>query len=37
MQVCGVSFKENGKIYNFHPNGLDIEKDEYVIVETEKG
>jgi len=37
MQVCGVSFKENGKVYNFCPNKLEIKKGDSVIVETEKG
>lgn len=35
--ICGIEFKENGKIYNF--NGLDCEVNinDYVIVDTEKG
>jgi cell fate regulator YaaT (PSP1 superfamily) len=37
MLVCGVSFKDNGKIYNFDCNDIQVEKDHYVIVETEKG
>ncbi len=37
MNVCGVTFKENGKIYNFNLNGLIAEKGDHVIVETEKG
>jgi len=37
MKICGISFKANGKIYNFHPNGLEIKKGDSVIVETEKG
>jgi len=37
MQVCGVSFKDNGKVYNFNPNQLVLQKGDSVIVETEKG
>ena len=35
-KIVGVSFKENGKIYYFDSNNLDL-IDEDVIVETEKG
>ena len=37
MKICGVTFKDNGKIYNFDPTNLVIQKGDYVIVETEKG
>ena len=37
MTICGVTFKENGKIYNFHPNSIELNIGDYVIVETEKG
>jgi len=37
MRICGVSFKENGKVYHFNPSDIEINKDDYVIVETEKG
>ncbi len=37
MDICGVSFKENGKIYNFCVGGLLLQKGDFVIVETEKG
>jgi len=37
MKICGVSFKDNGKVYNFYPNKLDLKKGDKVIVETEKG
>jgi len=37
MTIYGVAFKENGKVYNFHPNGIELQKGDYVIVETEKG
>lgn len=35
--VVGVRFKKAGKIYYFDPDGLDIEKDSFVIVETARG
>jgi cell fate regulator YaaT (PSP1 superfamily) len=35
--VVGVRFKKAGKIYYFDPNDLDINKDDYVIVETVRG
>jgi len=37
MDICGVSFKDNGKVYNFSANGFEFKKGDYVIVETEKG
>ena len=37
MKLCGVSFKENGKVYNFNPGRLEVDKGDHVIVETEKG
>ena len=37
MRICGVSFKDNGKVYNFDSNDLDISEGDHVIVETEKG
>lgn len=37
MNICGVKFKENGKIYNFFYDDIEIEVDDYVVVETEKG
>ncbi|WP_163539391.1 stage 0 sporulation family protein [Gracilibacillus sp. YIM 98692] len=37
IEVIGVRFKKAGKIYYFDPDNLDIEKDEYVIVETVRG
>jgi len=33
-EVVGVRFKENGKMYYFAPNGLQIKSGDYVIVET---
>ncbi|MBU7594110.1 PSP1 domain-containing protein [Metabacillus halosaccharovorans] len=35
--VVGVRFKKAGKIYYFDPNGLQIEDDDFVIVETVRG
>lgn len=35
--VVGVRFKKAGKIYYFDPDGLAIEKDTFVIVETVRG
>ena len=35
--VVGVRFKKAGKIYYFDPNGLDIQENEFVIVETVRG
>ena len=37
MKIYGVSFKDNGKIYNFKSEDQTIPKDTTVIVETEKG
>ncbi len=37
IEVIGVSFKKNSKIYYFSPNGLDIKKNSNVIVKTERG
>lgn len=33
-EVVGVHFKENGKLYYFAPNGLELTCGDYVIVET---
>lgn len=35
--VIGVRFREVGKIYYFDPDGNELEKGEYVIVETSRG
>ncbi|MBY0124481.1 stage 0 sporulation family protein [Bacillus sp. S/N-304-OC-R1] len=35
--VVGVRFKKAGKIYYFDPGGLEVEKDDFVIVETVRG
>lgn len=37
IDIVGIVFKEKGKIYNFNPNGLNLNKNVTVIVETEKG
>ncbi|WP_147805127.1 PSP1 domain-containing protein [Alkalicoccus halolimnae] len=36
-QVIGVRFKKTGKIYYFSPGDFQIEKDDYVVVETARG
>ena len=35
--VIGVSFRDAGKIYYFDPDGLELKKGDYVIVETSRG
>lgn len=37
IDVVGVEFKDNGRIYYFSPNGLDLNKNVNVVVETERG
>ncbi|WP_025028180.1 PSP1 domain-containing protein [Caldalkalibacillus mannanilyticus] len=37
FKVIGVRFKKAGKIYYFDPDQFDIEKDQFVIVETSRG
>lgn len=37
IEVVGISFKEDGKIYYFSPNGLKLKKNITVIVETGHG
>ncbi|ADU28325.1 PSP1 domain-containing protein [Evansella cellulosilytica] len=36
-RVVGVRFKKAGKIYYFSPGDIDIQEDDYVIVETARG
>ena len=36
-QIVGVRFKPVGKIYHFNPAGLEIKKNDFVIVETSRG
>lgn len=35
--VCGVKFKDFGKVYYFKNNGLELKKNLTVVVDTEKG
>lgn len=35
--ICGVRFKENGKIYFFNARDFEVGENDFVIVETEKG
>lgn len=37
MKICGVKFKDNGKIYNFKYDEMPLKKDLNVVVDTEKG
>lgn len=37
IEIVGVTFKKNGKVYYFSPNGLKIKKGINVIVKTERG
>jgi cell fate regulator YaaT (PSP1 superfamily) len=37
VKVIGVRFRKAGKIYYFDPDGLDIQENEHVIVETARG
>ena len=37
LEVVGVAFKKNSKVYYFSPNGLKIKKGINVIVKTERG
>ena len=37
IEVVGIRFKKAGKLYYFDPDGLKIEDDSFVIVETARG
>ena len=37
LEVIGVRFRSTKKIYYFSPNGLDIKKNDNVVVETSRG
>lgn len=37
IEVVGVKFKNGNHIYSFDPNGIDLKKGDYVVVDTEKG
>jgi len=36
-EIVGVRFKRAGRVYYFDPVGIDLELDDYVIVETSRG
>ena len=36
-QVIGVRFKQVGKVYYFDPDGIPLQKEDHVIVETARG
>lgn len=36
-KIVGIAFNKKGKIYNFDPNYLTLNLDDYVVVETERG
>ncbi|HEY81814.1 MAG TPA: stage 0 sporulation family protein [Dehalococcoidia bacterium] len=36
-QIVGIRFKKAGKVYYFDPAGLELEVNDYVIVETSRG
>ena len=36
-EVVGVQFKQVGKKYFFDPNGFELKKGDYVLVETVRG
>lgn len=37
IEVVGISFKKNGRVYYFDPNGYKLKKNITVIVKTEQG
>ena len=37
LLIIGVRFRKSGKVYYFSPAGMDIKKDDHVIVETARG
>lgn len=37
IEVVGITFKKNGKVYYFSPNGFKLKKGINVIVKTERG
>ena len=37
MELIGANFKENGKIYYFDSNNFNLQENDYIIVETERG
>ena len=36
-EVIGVRFKQVGKVYYFDPAGIQVKKEDHVIVETARG
>jgi len=36
-RVVGISFENNNRVYYFNPNNIDLEVNDYVIVQTERG
>lgn len=37
MNICGIRFKDTGKVYYFRNDGLDLKINLTVVVDTEKG
>ncbi|MBP3619258.1 MAG: stage 0 sporulation protein [Clostridia bacterium] len=37
IETVGIKFKNSNHIYSFDPNGIDLKKGDYCIVDTEKG
>ena len=37
IEIVGVTFGDGGRMYYFSPNGFELKKKDFVIVETEKG
>ena len=36
-RIIGVRFKPTGKVYYFDPQGIEVNRGDYVIVETSRG
>ena len=36
-EIVGIRFKKTGKIYFFNPNGFELLKNQYAVVETSRG
>jgi len=36
-EIVGVRFKKTGKVYYFDPAGIDLEANDYVVVQTTRG
>ncbi len=37
VNIIGIRFKKNGKIYYFHPSKFDVKAGDHVVVETSRG